>query len=120
MIGISKGRIIAVAGVALIAATGATAGMGGPSGGRVIMTEFADVSPIIAGQQVKVHGVTVGEVGEPNFLPDRKIALVPLYVDAAALPIHSDATARVAPVSLLGERFVNLDQGTASAPEPRP
>jgi phospholipid/cholesterol/gamma-HCH transport system substrate-binding protein len=81
------------------------------------MAEFSDVSPILVGQQVKVHGVTVGKVGEPNYLPNRKIALVPLYLDATALPVHTDATARIAPLSLLGERYVNLDQGTPSAPD---
>jgi phospholipid/cholesterol/gamma-HCH transport system substrate-binding protein len=40
-----------------------------------------------------------------------------MRVDAAALPVHTDATARVAPVSLLGERYIDLDPGTPAAPE---
>ncbi|WP_181781544.1 MlaD family protein, partial [Pseudonocardia pini] len=116
--GISKVKIIAVAAVALVAATGAASGLqSAEDDGRVIMAEFADVSPILAGQQVKVKGVTVGEIGEPNYLPDRKLSLVPLHVDARALPVHTDATAKVAPLSLLGERYIDLDPGTAGAPE---
>lgn len=118
MHGISKARIAAVVAVALFGATGAVSGYASQeSTGRVLMAEFTDVSPIIAGQQVKVHGVTVGEVGEPSYDAARKLALVPLHVDASALPVHQDATARVAPVSLLGEVFVDLDTGTPSAPE---
>lgn len=118
MLGFPTPRVLVVAAVALLAATGAATGIGSSDqDGRVIMTEIADVSPVLAGQPVKVNGVTVGEVGEPSFLPDRKIALVPLRVDARALPVHTDATARVAPVSLLGERFVALNPGTPAAPE---
>lgn len=116
-LGFSRWRVLSVGLVALVAATGAAAGIGNAEDGRIVMTEFADVSPILAGQQVKINGVTVGEIGEPQFLPDRKVALVPLRVDGRALPIHSDATARVAPVSLLGERFISLNTGTPAAPE---
>lgn len=118
MNGISKTRMIAVVMVALFGATGAYSGWEAKeSAGRVVMAEFTDVSPIIAGQQVKVHGVTVGEVGEPSYDAKRKVALVPLHVNASALPVHRDATAQVEPISLLGERFVSLDAGSANAPE---
>jgi phospholipid/cholesterol/gamma-HCH transport system substrate-binding protein len=114
---VPPGRMVAVAAVAVLAATGAASGLAASQdSGRVIMAEFTDVSPILAGQQVKVHGVTVGQVGAPSYLPDRKIALVPLHVEAAALPVHTDATAFVAPISLLGERFIDLDTGSADAP----
>ena len=116
-LGFSRWRVLTVGLVALVAATGAAAGLGNAENGRIVIAEFADVSPILSGQQVKINGVTVGEVGEPQFLPDRKIAQVPLRVDASALPIHSDATARVAPVSLLGERFINLNTGSPASPE---
>lgn len=117
MHGISKARIAAVVAVAMFGATGAFSGYAAQeSTGRVIMAEFNDVSPIISGQQVKVLGVTVGEVGEPSYDAERKVALVPLHVDASALPIHQDATATVAPVSLLGEVFIDLDTGTPGAP----
>lgn len=117
ILGFSRWRVLTVALVALVAGTGAAAGIGNAEDGRIVITEFADVSPILSGQQVKINGVTVGEVGEPQFDPERKLAQVPLRVDARALPIHSDATARVAPVSLLGERFIALDTGTPGAPE---
>ncbi|MGQ0575700.1 MAG: MlaD family protein [Pseudonocardia sp.] len=118
MLGYSKGRVAAVVAVAMVGATGAAGSLAaGPPQGRVIVAEFSDVSPIIAGQQVKVSGVTVGDVGEPVLDPVRKVAVVPLFLDASALPVHSDASASVAPISLLGERFINLDTGTDSAPE---
>lgn len=118
MLGQSRTRVAAVALVAVFGATGASYGYAAQeSSGRVVMAEFTDVSPIVPGQQVKVHGVAVGQVGEPSFDAERGVALVPLYVDASAMPVHDDATASVAPVSLLGERFVDLRTGTPGAPE---
>ncbi|ALL82190.1 hypothetical protein AD017_15205 [Pseudonocardia sp. EC080619-01] len=116
-LGFSRLRILVIATVAIVAGTGAAAGIGNSEDGRILITEFADVSPILAGQQVKINGVTVGEVGEPQFDPVRKVAQVPLRVDARAMPVHTDATVRVAPVSLLGERFLDLRTGDPAAPE---
>ena len=39
-----------------------------------------------------------------------------LRLDGAFAPIHEDARVAIRPVSLLGERFVDLDRGTDSAP----
>lgn len=118
MLGQSRVRVAAVALVALFGATGASFGYAAQaSSGRVVMAEFTDVSPIVPGQQVKVHGVTVGQVGEPSFDAERGLALVPLYVDASAMPVHDDASASVAPVSLLGERYIDLHTGSPDAPE---
>lgn len=116
-LGFSRWRILAVGLVALLAGTGAAAGISNAESGRIVIAEFTDVSPILAGQQVKINGVTVGEVGQLQFDPQRKVAEVPLRVDARALPIHSDAKVTVAPVSLLGERFLNLNTGTPGSPE---
>ncbi|MFE6610936.1 MlaD family protein [Amycolatopsis sp. NPDC057786] len=79
-----------------------------------IAAEFADASPLVVGNDVKVKGVTVGEVADMD-IRDAK-AIVTLKIDGAALPLHKDARATVRPVSLLGERYVDLDRGTASAP----
>ncbi|HEY3471850.1 MAG TPA: MlaD family protein [Amycolatopsis sp.] len=79
-----------------------------------IAAEFADASPLVVGNDVKVKGVTVGEVAGMS-VRDAK-AIVTLKLDGSALPLHKDARATVKPVSLLGERFVDLDRGTASAP----
>ncbi|WP_290059695.1 MlaD family protein [Amycolatopsis solani] len=79
-----------------------------------VAAEFADASPLVVGNDVKVKGVTVGEVADMS-VRDAK-AIVTLKLDGSALPLHKDARATVKPVSLLGERFVDLDRGTASAP----
>ncbi|TWH00872.1 phospholipid/cholesterol/gamma-HCH transport system substrate-binding protein [Nocardioides sp. J9] len=74
---------------------------------------FSDASPLIKGNDVKSAGVKVGTIGSIEV--EDGIAKVGLVLDDEVLPIHSDATARVRPVGLLGERFVELDRGSPEA-----
>ena len=53
-LGFSRWRILAVGLVALLAGTGAAAGISNAESGRIVIAEFTDVSPILAGQQVKI------------------------------------------------------------------
>lgn len=75
---------------------------------------FADVGPLIAGNEVKIGGVTAGKVDSIELVNGK--AQVGLTVAPEFLPLHRDATAFVKPVSLLGERYVDLDPGSAQAP----
>ncbi|KRB80126.1 hypothetical protein ASE01_01075 [Nocardioides sp. Root190] len=79
-----------------------------------VWATFASASPLIEGNDVKVSGVTVGKV-ESIEVRDGK-ALVGMSLDDSALPLHDDAQATIRPLSLLGERFVELDRGTPDAP----
>ncbi|WP_182378194.1 MlaD family protein [Nocardioides sp. WS12] len=74
---------------------------------------FTDASPLIKGNDVKASGVKVGTIGSIEV--EDGIAKVGLVLDDEVLPIHEDATARVRPVGLLGERFIELERGTADA-----
>ncbi len=82
--------------------------------GTQVYAEFEDASPLILGNDVKLAGVTVGQVESIEVRNGK--ALVGLSIEEAALPLHTDATASVRPVSLLGERFVELDRGSPNAP----
>jgi phospholipid/cholesterol/gamma-HCH transport system substrate-binding protein len=75
---------------------------------------FEDASPLIKGNDVKAGGVKVGQIGSIEV--EDGIAKVGLVLDEEVLPIHEDATARVRPVGLLGERYVEIDRGSPEAP----
>jgi phospholipid/cholesterol/gamma-HCH transport system substrate-binding protein len=112
-------KIQAVLAAAAVAAAVAGAAVTNTGSGEqpdklTIAAEFTDASPLVVGNDVKVKGVTIGEVAGMS-VHDAK-AIVTLKVDGAALPLHKDARATVRPVSLLGERYVDLDRGSASAP----
>ncbi len=79
-----------------------------------VYVTFADASPLIKGNDVKAAGVKVGTIGSIEV--DHGVAKVGLVLDDEVLPLHEDATARVRPVGLLGERFIELDRGSADTP----
>jgi phospholipid/cholesterol/gamma-HCH transport system substrate-binding protein len=113
---VSKARIVAVALVAVASCTAATGSYAVQASEQrqIVIAEFKDVSPLLAGNDIKIHGVKVGEVA--GMTEQNGIARVALSLGAGALPIHADARAIVRPVSLLGERYLDLDTGTTQAP----
>ncbi|MGH3519645.1 MAG: MlaD family protein [Haloechinothrix sp.] len=113
---LASGRLL---GVALVAAVGATAGASGLAGQvrdtqLTVVAQFEDASPVLVGNEVKVSGVTVGEVAAMT-VRDGK-AQVALTLEPEALPVHSDAKVKVRPLSLLGERYLDLERGSPQAP----
>lgn len=80
----------------------------------LVRARFVSAAPLVEGNEVKVDGVVVGTV-EGLEVKDG-VAEVSLDLDDAAMPLHDDARLTIRPVSLLGERFVDLDRGTPGAP----
>lgn len=106
-------RLVAVVLTAGLGVTGAVVGLADESpdaDGMTIVAQFADAGPILSGNEVKVDGVAVGEVTDTKVTDGH--AEVLLKLDPAALPVYSDAQAMIRPVSLLGERYVDLKRGT--------
>lgn len=87
----------------------------GRGDGHLMLTAtFHDASPLLAGNDVRLAGVKVGSV--VSLTSTGRTAQVSIELDAAALPVHTDARLTIRPVSLLGERYVDLDRGSAGAP----
>ncbi|KQY55694.1 hypothetical protein ASD11_14360 [Aeromicrobium sp. Root495] len=83
-------------------------------GDAIYYAKLKDASPLIEGNDVKISGVRVGTIDSIEV--DGGVAKVGMKLDPAGLPLHDDAKATVRPVSLLGERFLELDRGSAEAP----
>ena len=79
-----------------------------------VVAVFADASPLVPGNVVKASGINVGKITGVK-LRDGK-ARVEMLVDRSVLPLHQDVTATITTQDLLGERFVRLERGSASAP----
>lgn len=109
-------KILAVVLVAMVGASGAAASFSVGDSSNVVYAEFADASSILEGNDVKINGVTVGQTGPPEIDTERNIALIPLHLEDSAFPLHKDASATIAPLTLLGERYVALQPGTPSQP----
>ncbi len=75
---------------------------------------FSDASALIPGNEVKVGGVTAGKVDRIDLVGGK--AVMRFSIAPEFLPVHRDAKAIIKPVSLLGERYVDLDPGSDAAP----
>lgn len=81
---------------------------------REVQVVFDDVAGLQPESDVRIAGVQKGHVKDIRTTADGK-ALVTLEVDDD-VPLHSDATAKVASLGLLGEKYVELDPGSRTAP----
>lgn len=99
----------------LIAATvTAVAAKASKDDADVVTAQFASAAPLVEGNQVKIDGVVVGSV--KSLTVRDGLAEVGLELDDEARPLHEDARLTIRPVSLLGERYVDLDRGSPDAP----
>lgn len=104
-------RILGTVGAVLLALAGTAAAAAGRDDGPVtVVAVFPDASPLRAGNEVKAYGVRVGLIDGIDLVDGK--AHVRAVLDAH-LPLRDDARAAIRPVSLLGERYLELDPGTA-------
>ncbi|WP_052665803.1 MlaD family protein [Nitriliruptor alkaliphilus] len=71
---------------------------------------FEDAGAILEGSDVKVAGVRAGTVRRLDVLDGR--AVVTIGLRPAFLPLREDASFEIRPVSLLGERYLDVDPGS--------
>jgi phospholipid/cholesterol/gamma-HCH transport system substrate-binding protein len=86
------------------------------SGGHEVRIEFQSANQIAPNAPVRIAGVNVGKVESIDAGPNHT-ATVTVSLDDEALPLHTDATARIRPRTFLeGAFFVDLTPGSPSAP----
>ena len=83
-------------------------------GTRVVHAVFDSVAGLDNKSKVRVAGVPVGEVKEIRLRDDGK-AEVTMEI-GRDVPIHRNAIARVVNLGLLGEKYIEIDTGTAATP----
>ena len=81
---------------------------------REVKAVFDDVAGLDQESAVRIAGVRKGHVKNIKVRPDGR-AEVTLQVDDD-VPLHANAQAKVANLGLLGEKYIELDPGTPSAP----
>ena len=83
-------------------------------------TRFESASGLVAGNPVRLNGVTVGNVIEVVLSPDpadRTVRVV-YDVDRRAAPrLRKGTRASIKTIGLLGDKYVDLEGGTAEEPE---
>jgi phospholipid/cholesterol/gamma-HCH transport system substrate-binding protein len=88
---------------------------GSPFASRyTVKAEFRNADILLKDEDVRVRGVQVGKVGGVDPAPDGKV-IVSMVIDSRER-LHADATARVRPYTLIGDKYVEVDPGTSTAP----
>jgi phospholipid/cholesterol/gamma-HCH transport system substrate-binding protein len=86
-------------------------------GGHEVTLEFRSANQIAPNSPVRIAGVNVGKVKSIDQGP-ADTAAVTVSLDDDALPLHTDATARIRPRTFLeGAFFVDIQPGSPSAPD---
>ena len=83
-------------------------------------TRFDSAAGLVAGNPVRLNGVTVGNVIEVVLSPDPADRTVRVYYDVdrrAAPRIRKGTRATIKTIGLLGDKYVDLDGGTAEETE---
>lgn len=86
----------------------------GPDDMVPVQAVFANASPLVKGNRVRAAGVDVGRITAIELRGGK--AFVTMNVDRSVLPLHADSKATITTEDLLGERYVKLDRGSATAP----
>lgn len=76
----------------------------------IVKAMFTDASPLIPGNLIRMNGIEVGEI--ENVTLENGRAAVDMRLDPEVLPLYDNASAKIRPVTLLGERFIDLDRGS--------
>ena len=109
-----RNRLLGVGAVAAVVAL-AIVVFGGGSNDYVVKIRFKDSDGLRVHSDVKIGGVPGGEIASLTLLPG-DIAQATVHLKKDAAPIGQGAIARVRPVNLLGEKYVDLNPGNAAAP----
>lgn len=105
---------LALATAATVAAAGFTTSGLFQSKDLSLTVMFPDASPLIPGNLVRMNGIEVGQIDAVDLQNGQ--AAVRVHLDPSVLPLHQDASAKIRPVTLLGERFIDLNRGSDNAP----
>jgi phospholipid/cholesterol/gamma-HCH transport system substrate-binding protein len=103
--------LLGVFAVALFVALDAANGLPGTSG-TVVKATFSSVEGLDPGNDVRIAGIRVGRVSKIGL--SRGHAVVTIVLDTSR-PVFRNASAAIADQSALGEEYVQLNPGTASA-----
>ncbi|HEX5908853.1 MAG TPA: MlaD family protein [Thermoleophilaceae bacterium] len=112
-------RLLAIIALGLALPVLVVLGMGadGDSGsGYEVRAIFDNVASAVPGEDVKVAGAKIGVIKSMDVTKDKKAAVVLQIEDARFTPFHADAKCTIRPQSLIGEKFVECNPGTAASP----
>jgi ABC-type transporter Mla subunit MlaD len=104
--------VLACAGVVAVLGTGASS----DDGTYRVRAIFDSAFSVIKGEDVKIAGVKVGSIEKLDITPDNKAAIVLRIDQPGFADFRRDASCRIRPQSLIGEKFVECTPTQPRAP----
>ncbi len=92
---------------ALVAVVLLATSAGGSGGGYTVRAIFDDAGNLTVGEDVKIDGVKVGTVESVTATPRAQAAVVMSITNPGFQDFRADASCRVRPQALIGEKFVD-------------
>jgi phospholipid/cholesterol/gamma-HCH transport system substrate-binding protein len=89
----------------------------GGGGGYRVRAEFRDIEGIHKNYWVRVNGAVAGVVEDVQ-VTRQDAAVATIRLDRGVAPIGAGARAEVRPANLLGEKYVQIERGNLSRPQP--
>src|SRR4051794_21096812 len=106
--------VLAVSGVLIVLATGASNGSGGDYKVRAI---FENAFSLVPGEDVKIAGVKVGKIQSLDVTDAQQAAVVLNITKSGFDDFRQDAECTTRPQSLIGEKFVECTPTQPHAPD---
>lgn len=111
----SRLRVLALTTLVCLVASGCSMLGGEESQDRIVHARFTRAIQVFPGNSVRVLGVDVGRVLEVENLDDS--VDVTFRIDEPDIKLPSDVQATIVPISLLGERYIQLFPAYSGGPE---
>lgn len=89
---------------------------GADDGDYRVRAVFDTVAAAVEGEEVRIAGARVGSIESLDVTPENRAAAVLDIDDDRFTPFRADARCTIRPQSLIGEKFVDCDPGSAPAP----
>jgi phospholipid/cholesterol/gamma-HCH transport system substrate-binding protein len=109
-----RSRLLGIGAVAVLVVLGFVV-FGGKDDSYILKVRFKDSDGLRVHSDVKIGGVPGGEIASLQLLPG-DVAQATVHLKKNAAPIGAGASAKVRPVNLLGEKYVDLRPGDPSKP----
>ena len=107
---------LALVGIAALATVGLAACAAGGDDGYRVRAIFDNAASAVPGGEVRIAGAKVGRVESMDVTSDKRAALVLQIDDDRFTPFRADARCSIRPQSLISEKFVECEPGTAGHP----
>lgn len=104
--------VLVIASLAVLMSTQYMNGNGRNKAAYYLQAEFGNIEGITVGSEIKVSGVTVGNVSNLKLDTNKYAAVLTLKITQPGLELPRDTSIRVSTSGLIGSKYLDLQPGS--------